>query len=193
MKITFIGDIMLGRFVREKYLSGKYELVHPDVRDIVRNSNCVVANLESPITDEESPNSLAFAGNASLLSEFKWIDMFSLSNNHINDFGDIGITDTIRNLEEAGFRHNGIFKDVYKPFLIEDEGNKVAVVTCTDMLNYELADKSQYKLLRAESPEVNEIIKNYNDRGILLFCSHIVEVFFLVSLIPKLEIFYILQ
>lgn len=166
--ISFLGDIMLGRFVQEKYNSQKYELVSPEIRKIIGDSDFVVANLESPITSEESQNSLAFAGDASMLSEFKWIDMFSLSNNHINDFGDIGITDTIRNLEEAGFRHNGIYKDVYKPFLIEDEGNKVAIVTCTDMLNYELTESSQYKLLRADSPEVNKTIREYSDRGYLV-------------------------
>lgn len=173
MKISFIGDIMLGRFVQEKYNSQRYDLVNSDVRSKVLDSDVVIANLESPITDEKSQNSLAFAGDAKLLSELEWINLFSLSNNHINDFGDKGITDSIKKLEDKGFKHNGIYKDSYKPFLIVENGCKIAVVTCTDMLNYEFDAESKYKTLRADSPEVNEIIKRYNSQGyyVILF-SH---------------------
>lgn len=173
MKLSFIGDIMLGRFVQEKYSSQHYDLVSPDVRSKVIDSDVVIANLESPITDEESQNSLAFAGGAKLLSELEWIDLFSLSNNHINDFGDKGISDTISHLEDKGFKHNGIFRDSYKPFLIEENGCKIAIVTCTDMLNYEFDTDGLYKTLRADSPEVNKIIQRYRSKGyyVILF-SH---------------------
>lgn len=95
MEITFIGDIMLGRFVREKYEEKPYSLVSHDVIEKTEKSDLTIANLESPITNQRSDNSLAFAGDAKLLSELSWINLFSLSNNHINDFGETGILETI--------------------------------------------------------------------------------------------------
>lgn len=169
MKLTFLGDIMLGRFVGAKYNDKPYDIVSEDVKKIANESDYIIANLESPITTQESTSSLAFAGDLSLLEQLKWVDMFSLANNHINDFGEDGITETLNALDNNGLKHNGIFKNQYEPFIIDDlsvaGGNKVAIVTCTDMLNVEMSDNSQYKLLRADSDSVNEIIRAYNELG----------------------------
>lgn len=143
MKISFVGDVMLGRFVREKWLDKKYKLFSDDVLSYIGDSDYVIANLESPITGIESPNSLAFAGESRLLNQCKWVNCFSLSNNHINDFGAEGIKDTIENLYESGIEYNGIFVPhikKYTPLLIENDDNKLAVVTATDMLNFEFQE-----------------------------------------------------
>lgn len=171
MTISFIGDVMLGRFVKEKYDNQPYDLLNADIKDLLEKSDYVIANLESPITEEKAENSLAFAGDYNLLKEVKIVDLFSLSNNHINDFGEKGIEDTIRNLERSNFSSNGIFIDEYKPLVIEKENSKVAIVTCTDMLNYEFDQSCKYKTLRADSPDVNKIIKGYKEKGffVILF------------------------
>lgn len=160
---------MLGRFVGDKYNATPYEIVSEDVKKVAKGSDYVIANLESPITTKNSTNCLAFAGNASLLEQLRWVDMFSLSNNHINDFGEEGITETLDVLDSVGLKHNGIFKNHYEPYVIDDtsitDGNKVAIVTCTDMINVEIPDNSQYKVLRADSESVNEIIKTYTEQG----------------------------
>lgn len=161
MKISFIGDIMLGRFVQEKYRASKYDLVSSDVIQQVEMSDCVIANLESPITLEESPNASTFAGDSSLLDGLKWIDLFSLSNNHINDFGDKGINDTIINLDKLGFKQNGIYGDTYQPFEIETNDGKVAIVTCTDLLNRPFGENSIFKVLHANSQELIDVIQSY--------------------------------
>ena len=44
---------MLGRFVRERYEKNAYNLVSDSVRSYIENSNYVIANLESPVTNEE--------------------------------------------------------------------------------------------------------------------------------------------
>lgn len=171
MRISFIGDIMLGRFVKEKYDKQVYELLNVEVKDALGKSDYVVGNLESPITEEKAENILAFAGDCNLLKEVKIVDLFSLSNNHINDFGEKGIGDTIRNLERNEFSSNGIFIEEYRPFEIEKENCKVAIVTCTDTLNYKLDSKCKYKILRVDSPDVNRIIKEYKEKGffVILF------------------------
>lgn len=171
MKVSFVGDVMLGRFVREEYEKQPYTLVRSDVYEKVKDSDFVVANLESPLTDEISKNSLAFAGNAQLLDELKWINLFSLSNNHINDFGEKGISDTIASLDSKNILHNGVYLDSYEPFLLERDGCKMAIVTCTDMLNYELGDNCKYNVLRADDIKLNGIINKYSSAGyyVILF------------------------
>lgn len=159
MRVSFIGDIMLGRFVHEKYQVQKYNLVSEDVLSDIRQSDYVIANLESPITDSESTNSLAFAGSEDMLSQLEWVDCFSLANNHINDFGENGMVDTIANLEKHSIQHNGLFQDHYAPYIVEKDGCKVAVVMCTDMLNYEFDDNCRYKVLRVEAQETNATIR----------------------------------
>ena len=165
MKLTFIGDIMLGRFVSDKYKAKPYDVVVKEVLELARDSDFVVANLESPITSQESDCSLAFAGDSSLLKQFEWIDLFSLSNNHINDFGETGITETIKALDEYGLAWNGVYENEYKPYIIKESEPKVAIVTCTDMLNDEFDRDCKYHILRADSDEVNHVISKFSDLG----------------------------
>lgn len=177
MLLSFIGDIMLGRFVRARYEQSPYEVITKQVKSIFENTDCVIANLESPITDEEESDSLKFAGKAELLRSFQWIDCFSLSNNHINDFGEKGIADTIEALEQYGFRHNGLYTKEYQPYVIEDGKSQVAVITCTDMLNHEFDGKCRYHTLRADSDQVTEYISRYKDSYFVIVYAHVGHLF----------------
>ena len=44
------------------------------------------------------------------------MNFFSLANNHINDCGEEGISDSIEALDEFHFDYNGIYKEKYTPF-----------------------------------------------------------------------------
>lgn len=169
MRVLFVGDVMLGRFVREKHKSHPYNIICKDIQMIAGESDFVIANLESPITSQESNNSLAFAGDAALLDQLKWVNLFSLCNNHINDFGETGISETINSLNYVGIPFNGVFHKDYKPFTIDNPtalgGGRIAIVTCTDMLNKEFPDTCSYNVLRADSPRVNQVISEYSEQG----------------------------
>lgn len=172
IKIHFIGDIMLGRFVAEKYAYKTYQLISDDVRNKLKESDICIANLESPITKHNTEDSLRFAAREDLLEQFKWVDCFSLSNNHINDFGTEGMTETLEGLDAKGIPHNGLFKDSYKPFIIEKGEERIAVITCADMMNYEFSEDCPYKTLRVNKPsEISKIIRIYKDKGffVILF------------------------
>lgn len=166
MEISFVGDIMLGRFVADKYRSKEYQLVNEEVLKKLKNTDFRIANLESPIVTCTSDDSLKFAADPKLLDQFKWVSCFSLSNNHINDFGNVGMSETIKYLREAGITYNGLFKNEYEPFLAEKDGEKVAIITCADMMNYEFASDCPYKTLRMNQPElIFEKIKEYKHKG----------------------------
>lgn len=159
-KISFIGDVMLGRIIGQRYGQKPYPIVEEALRKEIRNADLVFANLESPVAYESQTEGdhLQFRGNPDTLDELKWIDVFSLSNNHITDCGTAGINETIKILEQKGFAHNGIYADEYKPFLYEHDGEKIAIVTVTDMLNIPFAEDCLWKTLRVGDPKVIEVV-----------------------------------
>ena len=179
MQISFVGDIMLGRLIQRKYLEQPYRLLSQNVEDKLRNSDYIIANLESPITNMPPADSITFAGNPLLLEQFNWISCFSLSNNHINDFGSIGMNDTLENLAEIGIPSNGLYQLNYTPYLIErGENEKVAIIMCTDMLNYEFDSSCPYHTLRIGTPLLEEIILKYKSLGyFLILYAHVGSLF----------------
>lgn len=171
-KFSFIGDIMLGRFVAEKYANQAYQLISDQVKIELTESDVCIANLESPVTKHTTEDSLRFAAREDLLDQFKWVDCFSLSNNHINDFDTEGMTETLEVLNSKGITHNGLYKDTYIPFFIEEGEERIAVITCADMMNYEFSDECPYKTLRVNNPsEIINSIRYYKDQGyfVILF------------------------
>lgn len=167
--INIIGDIMLGRFVAERYVELSYQILSYEVQKELLNTDIRIANLESPISSQSTDDSLRFAANANLLEQFKWVDCFSLSNNHINDFGSQGMKETIEALNSKSIGHNGLFNDKYTPFLIEKNGERIAVITCADMMNYEFSEDCPYNTLRVNQEQViTKIIQRYKEQGFFI-------------------------
>jgi poly-gamma-glutamate capsule biosynthesis protein CapA/YwtB (metallophosphatase superfamily) len=163
MKLSFIGDIMLGRFVGKKYNEIKYDIVNSALIKEISKSDFVIANLESPITFsmEKATEHLIFQGTLDILQQFKWVNCFSLSNNHINDCGETGMNETVSSLEINKIQYNGLFKDEYIPFLIEKDNTKIAIITCADMMNYEFDKNNNWKTVRIDDTILDETIKKY--------------------------------
>ena len=164
--IDFIGDVMLGRFVAERFEERPYQIISSDLLKNLSKADVIIANLESPISSQRTEDSLRFAANAGLLDQFKWVDCFSLSNNHINDFGTQGMVETIETLDALGLGHNGLFTDDYMPYLIERGGERIAVITCADMMNYEFTNDCPYKTLRINKEnQIREYVIHYKELG----------------------------
>lgn len=159
---------MLGRVIGQRYGKEKYRIVEPALQEkITEGADLVLANMESPVAykSQTEGDHLQFRGNPDTLDELRWIDVFTLSNNHITDCGTDGITETIEILEQNGFKHNGIFKDVYEPFLFEKAGEKIAIIVATDMLNIPFAEDCEWKTLRVGDNAVMDEIKKWHDKG----------------------------
>ena len=165
MKIAFVGDIMLGRLISNKYKHNPYNLVSGKVREDLSKNDLVIANLESPIirSNIDVKDHMCFCGNPDFLKQFCWVNLFSIANNHINDFGDQGIIETIEELDKVGIKHNGIFKGEYIPYIIENQ--KLVIITLTDIMNHEIDKTSDFRLLRMDNPKVANIIMDYSNRG----------------------------
>lgn len=175
-KISFIGDVMLGRVIGTKYSKEKYNVVSDELTSRVKDSDFVIANLESPVVEsaETEGDHLQFKGNPEVLDSLKWINGFSLSNNHINDAGVAGMDETVSILDRKGFQHNGLFEGEYKPLVLDGDGQKIAIVTVTDMMNIPFADGSHWDVLRVGEERVFDILsKLHNDGYCVILYAHI--------------------
>lgn len=176
MKISFIGEVMLGREVGAKFSKQPYTIVEEELKSCLNQSDYTFANLEAPINDTKisEDHLMMFNGKSETLKEVDFINGFSLANNHINDTGSGGIYETIINLEKQGFQHNGIYTKYYEPLKIENGYNKIAIICCTDVLNTHLEENFEYNLLWLNNKEVifNAIKKCKEDGFFVILYVH---------------------
>lgn len=153
--------------IGSKYAKHPYTVVSEDLSNKAREADYVIANLESPVVKEAKTEGdhLQFKGNPDVLDTLKWIDAFSISNNHINDCGNLGMDETVSILEGKGFKHNGLFTDDYQPLVIEKGDEKIAIVTITDMMNIPFADDCKWQTLRVREQRVLDILGKLHKEG----------------------------
>ncbi|MFC0875456.1 CapA family protein [Saccharicrinis sp. FJH2] len=106
IKVNIGGDIYLGRGVEDIAISNPSELFGNNIFKLFAESNLNVLNLESPITECSSENKILKTGphlkaKPQSLKALKTlnIDLVTLANNHIYDFGDTGLDDTLSHLK----------------------------------------------------------------------------------------------
>lgn len=109
LNIVFIGDVMLGRAVEEKY---KESDIFANVSEIFRGADAVIGNLEGPVLNNhiKTPyNSYKFSFSTTTLEILKnagFTDL-SLANNHTDNYGRSGFIETILNLKSVGLNPFG--------------------------------------------------------------------------------------
>ena len=145
-KLNFlaVGDIMLGRNVGKRLEANAegYEYAFKLVKNILKKGDIVFANFEAPATLSEKgldkrykivlkckPIAVETIKNAG-------INLVSLANNHMMDYYDTGLLDTIKLLDDNEINHSGAGKDIVdarKPAIMEKNGIKVGIISYTDM------------------------------------------------------------
>lgn len=166
---------MLSRLVGSNYLKNKFSVISADVKNHLKNSDYIIGNLESPIYDSDKElDHLIFNASSKLLKEISFFNFLSLANNHINDCGENGIKKTIESIR--GIDSNGIFIEKYVPHIVQNENFKLAIFTCTDMMNYHL--KGKYKVCFIDDLFFLKLISEYKKKGYLvLVYGHMGQLF----------------
>lgn len=117
--LAAVGDIGLVREV-DWLVRGKGDVTFPfqKTAKILKEADLAIANLEGPLF-EACPltrTGMIFCGhsqNAAGLS-FAGFDLINLSNNHIANYGQAGVQETIQTLAEEEIEYFGLGKVVYK-------------------------------------------------------------------------------
>jgi poly-gamma-glutamate capsule biosynthesis protein CapA/YwtB (metallophosphatase superfamily) len=177
--LGFVGDIAPARFIKQAYEKHSFDPIEEEVRDYFRNCDIIVANLEAPIADTStamSTDHMTFSGSLELLRKFHWIDVFVTANNHINDCGNDGITQTLKNVAELGATTTGVFSGKYEPYRLMCDEIDITIISFTDMLNYPF-EGSDFNVLRMTDEVLMEIQKASDAGSFVVVYAHVGSLF----------------
>ena len=135
LTIAAVGDIMLGGTATPELEQFGYDYPFEHVREWLTKADVAFGNLEGPLTDRgESATNKQFVFRsppekvAGALAR-AGIRVVSLANNHSMDYGTVGLSDTMRVLDQAGIRYAGAGDSLAaarRPAVIDVNGTRVA-------------------------------------------------------------------
>jgi poly-gamma-glutamate synthesis protein (capsule biosynthesis protein) len=135
INLTFFGDMMLGRHVRQ--LMDKNSLDYPFQKmdnSYLQINDLLIANLEGPVAEKAVPTSKAIAFRflpdiIPLLKKYHF-DALSLANNHALDMGAGGLADSYRLLANAALTPFGHPNQItpHSAALFDLHGQKIAIL-----------------------------------------------------------------
>ena len=111
--LLFVGDMMFDRYIRASLANYGNDHVLGGVAELLSEPDLTLGNLEGPITGNASvsvgsavgsPSNMRFTFGAeipALMAEYG-IDIVSVANNHILDFGEDGVQETLMRLRNVG-------------------------------------------------------------------------------------------
>ena len=120
IKLMAVGDIMMGtNFPKEHYMPPADKGPFDNVNIILKQADILFGNLEGTLTDEgenakrcsDPSKCYSFRSPESFgkYLEETGFDVMSIANNHIGDFGAIGIKNTAKTLKKHNIAYAGIF------------------------------------------------------------------------------------
>ena len=114
MRIAFLGDIaLIGKYDTKQMGQESVYARLNWAKTILQDCDYVIANLETPLTNvikTNEPKSMPLRSDTSNVKVLNYlgINAVSLANNHVYDYGEKGLVETIRTLEENGIDYFGI-------------------------------------------------------------------------------------
>lgn len=143
LRISFVGDIMLGRVVNEEYHKAHYDPL-AEIRPLLKRSDIVIGNLECTFTRsiKSVPKVFNFKAHpdlahilANTANGIRGFDALNMANNHSFDFSQEGFIDTITNLDSLKIAHFGAGQteeEAYRGIIIKKKGVKIGIFGFTD-------------------------------------------------------------
>lgn len=142
--INFVGDIMLARRYEQTggliNTFGVETIFAPTLPYLGNNAQITLANLESPLTNQGIPHPtkpIIFRSRPSNIRGLTYagIDLVTLANNHILDYGLPGIAQTQQVLDSANILHSGAGANQYQanlPVIINKNGINIGFLAYSD-------------------------------------------------------------
>ena len=168
--LLFGGDIMLDRGVENSVLknfNGDYSKMFEKL-DILKTADITFANLEGPASNQgkDMRNLYSFRMNPSVVPALNGagLDVVSVANNHVGDWGRAAYSDTLARLNENEILYAGGGQnetEAETPVVLEKNGMKIGYLGFSDVgPNWMNATDTEAGLLLASNPRFDEIIKN---------------------------------
>lgn len=155
-------------------------LLDNDLKNIWDSADFRIANLETPITDCQTKNikhGRNIKNSPKVMPGIKALNFSVLgcANNHILDYGQKGLEDTIKNLENNKIKYGGIANnlDDYMNFIkLEKDGKKIGVYFCSENNFSSATDKSKGALPFDYYKTIDTISKIKNEVDVLIMLYH---------------------
>ncbi len=137
LRFAAVGDVMLGGSAAPEMAKLGYAHPFAEVSDVLHSAQIVFANLEGPLTDvgeAEIDKRYVFRSPPAKVAPAlaaAGINVVSLANNHILDYGVEGLKNTLAALAAVGIRHAGAGMDLQQarqPAIMEAGGHTVALL-----------------------------------------------------------------
>ena len=151
MKILIGADLVPKKAeVNELFIKGDVQTLFNGVAELAKDADRFIVNLECALTHEEKEIKKmgpCLKADPKCADTFKKVGItdIALANNHVYDFGESGLRDTMKNLERVGLPYMGVGEndtDSRKIYYIETADKKVAVVNvCEHEYSYALPDR----------------------------------------------------
>lgn len=172
-KIFICGDI---------FNENSTNFISKEISDIISQCEVSICNFEAPITDEVSPTIKAGPCLKQYVTTVKCLydsgfNLFLLANNHIFDYGQKGVKDTINELNKFGVEYIGIGRNYNEIFNIKIKiisGYKVGFINTCEFHNgaYDSennGENNDYAYLWINHPHFEKFIKEVKNKVDKLF------------------------
>ncbi|MGC9471138.1 MAG: CapA family protein [Bacteroidales bacterium] len=166
--LLFTGDFYPHRSARSLILQNDYQALFNDFLPVLHKADMVVTNLECPLTDREreinksGPALKAPPATAKAL-RYGNIEIACLANNHIMDYGNEGLIDTLQYLNAAEIKYVGAgnsLNQARKPLIINKKGHRIGII---NICEHEFSIASDHT---AGAAPIDEITNYYQIKDI---------------------------
>lgn len=142
IQLVFAGDILLDGFVGSQIDRFGNEFPFKKVAPILKKADMAFANLETPVSirGKAAEKTFAFRSKPDTLKGliYAGIDGVTLANNHILDYGQQAMLDTITHLNRQKIGYTGAGRTIdeaFKPYVQKINGKKIAVLGVSRVLS----------------------------------------------------------
>lgn len=171
VKFASLGDIYLTNSAIKSAKDGNsYDFTSnlANIKKVLSDYDIVAASLNTPIAGSKLGYTSKNVYNAptELLKGLKDVNISVLAaaTSHINDKKQVGIENTIQNIEENEIKYTGIGEDNVKPLVIEKNNIKIGIISYASEVEVKLTNKKLVNIISED--KIKEDIKYLNDENV---------------------------
>lgn len=144
VKISAVGDIMLGRGVGSRLKKSGKELAYKNLESIFNRADILFGNLEHPISDRGKKlpgKGICLRAQPEMVEilEEAGFDILSLANNHILDYDSEALIDTLNILKSKNIGYVGAGENINEartPYIIRVKNRRIGFLAYDEFAHY---------------------------------------------------------
>jgi poly-gamma-glutamate synthesis protein (capsule biosynthesis protein) len=159
-RLAAMGDTMLDREVGNHIKDTPEDFLFYDIRAVLETYDLVFLNLENPVSTKGTPDPIqdphvTFCCHPDSLQVLKnlGVTIVSLGNNHMLDYGEAAINETLEHLDALRIKHVGAgrnYEEANRPLRTECNGKKIA------FLSHVFIYSASTRMAKGNKPGVSE-------------------------------------